>query len=88
MHEEKTTRKIMIVLICDMTVPGAVLFGGTSLGEEKNRAWGRYIGADPGKKRSNATLYVNVVDIERAFDGIQRDTLWRILCHKGVHRKL
>ena len=33
-------------------------------------------------------LYVNFVDYEKAFDSVDRDTLWRLLRHYGVPTKL
>ena len=39
-------------------------------------------------KEWNASLYANFVDMEKAFDSIHRDTLWRILHYNGVPQKL
>ena len=36
----------------------------------------------------NSTLYVNFVDYEKAFDSLDRETLWKILRHYGVPTKL
>lgn len=33
-------------------------------------------------------LYVNFIDYEKAFDSVDRETLWKILRHYGVHEKL
>ena len=35
----------------------------------------------------NASLYVNFVDYEKAFDSLDRDTLWKLLRHYGVPQK-
>ena len=36
----------------------------------------------------NSPLYVNFVDYEKAFDSLDRETLWKILRHYGVPIKL
>ena len=36
----------------------------------------------------NSSLYVNFVDYGKAFDSLDRDTLWKILRHYGVSTKL
>nr|KAG5701644.1 hypothetical protein BaRGS_019333 [Batillaria attramentaria] len=36
----------------------------------------------------NAPLYVNFVDMEKAFDSIHRESLWKILRHYGVPQKI
>jgi hypothetical protein len=36
----------------------------------------------------NATLYVNFVDFEKAFDSIHRDSLWAIMRQYGIPQKL
>ena len=36
----------------------------------------------------NSSLYVNVVDYEKAFDSADRETLWKVLRHYGVPKKL
>ena len=36
----------------------------------------------------NSSLYVNFVDFEKAFDSIDRVSLWRILRHYGIPQKL
>jgi len=33
-------------------------------------------------------LYVNFIDIEKAFDSVDRETLWKILKHLGIPEKL
>ncbi|KAL9960175.1 hypothetical protein ACROYT_G033591 [Oculina patagonica] len=37
---------------------------------------------------SKVTLYANFIDLEKAFDSIQRDSLWKILKHYGIPSKL
>ena len=32
----------------------------------------------------NSSLYVNFVDYDKAFDSLDRETLWKILRHYGV----
>ena len=36
----------------------------------------------------NSSLYVNFVDYEKAFDSVDRETLWKVLRHYGVPKKL
>jgi len=36
----------------------------------------------------NSPLYINCVDYDRAFDSINRDTLWKLLTHYGISNKL
>ena len=36
----------------------------------------------------NSSLYINFVDYEKAFDSLDRETLWKILRHYGVPMKL
>jgi len=36
----------------------------------------------------NSSLYVNFVDFEKAFDSVNRETLWKILMHHGIQEKL
>ena len=36
----------------------------------------------------NSSLYVNFVNYEKAFDSVDRETLWKILRHYGVPKKL
>ena len=36
----------------------------------------------------NSPLYVNFVDYEKAFDSVDRQTLWRLLRHYGVPQKI
>ena len=36
----------------------------------------------------NSALYVNFIDYEKAFDSVDRETLWKILRHYGVPEKL
>ena len=36
----------------------------------------------------NSSLYVNFVDYEKAFDSLDRETLWKLLRHYGVPMKL
>lgn len=33
-------------------------------------------------------LYINFVDFKKAFDMVDRDTLWKVLCHYGIPDKL
>jgi hypothetical protein len=35
----------------------------------------------------NSPLYINFVDYEKAFDSLDRQTLWKLLRHYGVHQK-
>ena len=39
-------------------------------------------------KEWNVPLYANLVDFEKAFDSIHRDSLWKILRHYGIPSKL
>ena len=32
----------------------------------------------------NSSLYVNIVDYEKAFDSLDRETLWKILRHYEI----
>ncbi|KAL9964229.1 hypothetical protein ACROYT_G027841 [Oculina patagonica] len=36
----------------------------------------------------NSTVYANSIDFEKAFNSIQRETLWRILRHHGIPSKV
>ena len=36
----------------------------------------------------NSSLYINFVDYEKAFDSVDRETLWKVLIHYGVPKKL
>ena len=36
----------------------------------------------------NSSLYINFVDYEKAFDSVDRETLWKVLRHYGVPKKL
>ena len=36
----------------------------------------------------NSSLYMNFVDYEKAFDSVDRETLWKVLRHYGVPKKL
>ena len=36
----------------------------------------------------DSSLYINVVDYEKAFDRLDRDTLWKLLQHYGILDKL
>ena len=36
----------------------------------------------------NASLYVNFVDFEKAFDSLDRDTLWKLMRHFGIPDKI
>ena len=36
----------------------------------------------------NSSLYFNFVDYEKAFDSVDRETLWKVLRHYGVPKKL
>ena len=39
-------------------------------------------------KEWNTPLYINFIDLEKAFDNIHRESLWKILRHYGVPAKL
>ena len=34
----------------------------------------------------NSSLYINFVDYEKAFDSVDRETLWKVLRHYGCSR--
>lgn len=36
----------------------------------------------------NSPLYINFIDYEKAFDSVDRGTLWKLLSRYGVPRKL
>ena len=36
----------------------------------------------------NSSLYINFVDYEKAFDSVDRETLWKLLRHYGVPQKI
>ena len=36
----------------------------------------------------NSSLYVNFVDYEKAFNSVDRETLWKVLRHYWVPKKL
>ncbi|CAH8291906.1 unnamed protein product [Schistosoma rodhaini] len=36
----------------------------------------------------NSSLYINFIDYEKAFDSVDRTTLWRLLRHNGVPEKI
>ena len=36
----------------------------------------------------NSPLYINFVDYEKAFDSLDRETLWKLLRHYGVPAKI
>ena len=35
----------------------------------------------------DSSLYINFVDDEKAFDSLERDTLWKLLQHNGIPEK-
>ena len=35
---------------------------------------------------SNSPFYVNFIDFEKAFDSVERETLWKLLRHFGARR--
>ena len=35
----------------------------------------------------DSSLYINFVDYEKAFDSLDRDTLWKLLQHYGIPEK-
>ena len=39
-------------------------------------------------KKWNSPLYINFIDLEKAFDSIHRKSLWKILRHYGIPEKL
>ncbi|VDO49920.1 unnamed protein product, partial [Schistosoma margrebowiei] len=36
----------------------------------------------------NSSLYINFIDYEKAFDSVDRRTLWKLLRHYGVPEKI
>ncbi|KAL9970778.1 hypothetical protein ACROYT_G023202 [Oculina patagonica] len=36
----------------------------------------------------NSALYVNFIDYEKAFDSVDRETLWKLLKHYGIPEKI
>ena len=36
----------------------------------------------------NSPLYINFIDYEKAFDSVDRETLWKLLRHYGVPEKI
>ena len=36
----------------------------------------------------NSPLYVNFIDYEKAFDSVDRETLWKLLRHYGIPEKI
>ena len=36
----------------------------------------------------NSSLYVNFIDYEKAFDSVDRETLWKLLKHYGIPEKI
>ena len=36
----------------------------------------------------DSSLYMNFVDYEKAFDSLDRDTLWKLLRHYGIPEKI
>ena len=35
----------------------------------------------------NSSLYLNFIDYEKAFDSVQRETLWQLMRHHGILQK-
>ena len=36
----------------------------------------------------NSFLYINFIDYEKAFDSVDRETMWKLLRHYGVPEKI
>ena len=36
----------------------------------------------------NSPLYINFIDYENAFDSVDRETMWKVLRHYGVSKKI
>ena len=36
----------------------------------------------------NASIYINFIDFEKAFDSVDRETLWKLLRHYGIPQKI
>ena len=36
----------------------------------------------------NSPLYINFIDFEKAFDSVDRHTLWRLMKHYGIPEKI
>jgi hypothetical protein len=36
----------------------------------------------------NASLYINFIDFEKAYDSLDRETLWKLLRHYGIPEKM
>ncbi|VDO86684.1 unnamed protein product [Schistosoma mattheei] len=36
----------------------------------------------------NSSLYINFIDYEKAFDSVDRTTLWKLIRHYGVRQKI
>jgi len=36
----------------------------------------------------NSSLYINVIDFEKPFDSIDRETLWMVMRHYGIPEKI
>ena len=36
----------------------------------------------------NSPLYINFIDYEKAFDSVDRETMWKLLRHYGVPKKI
>ena len=45
------------------------------------------IAGTPGGLR-NSLLYINFIDFEKAFDSVDKETLWKLLRHYGVPEKI